>query len=205
MKTEAKPFIQALEQATTTSYGQLKVYEGFLGDKKIILACSAIGVKKASAAAALLIDRYDPVCLIMSGTAGAIDSRLEIGDTVVAVETVFHDRPDDTLTKADEGLLGRCKDGLEESPPDHNRYFGRVATGKSFVRKGQRASIIERLDPLCVDMESAAVAEACTKQGVPFLAVRSISDTEANSGLVVFFKNAVLASTHSFVVVKALL
>ncbi|MCL1847493.1 MAG: 5'-methylthioadenosine/S-adenosylhomocysteine nucleosidase [Coriobacteriia bacterium] len=205
MKTEAKPFIEALEQATVTRLGRLQVYEGLLDGRKLVLACKAVGVKKATAAAEALLERFNPACLVMSGTAGGIDSRLQIGDTVVAAETVFHDRADTTVFAADEGLLTHCHEGLAKDPPQHTVHFGRIATGKAYVVKGQRASIIERLDPLCVDMESAAVAEVCKARDIPFIAVRSISDTEANAGFIVFFKNALQVSRHSFAVVRTLL
>jgi len=205
MKTEAKPFIEVLEEVAASKHGRLQVHEGYLDGERIVLAFGAVGVEKAAAAARLLIERYAVSCLIMSGTAGGIDSSLEIGDTVVAQETVFHDREDEAVFAADDKLLKRCHDGLENHPPGHPVYFGRVATGKEFVRKSQRASIIERVNPLCVEMESAAVAEVCKSHDVPFLAIRSISDTEAKSGLVVFFRYALFASRHSFEVTRALL
>lgn len=205
MKTEAKPFLEALEEVTVSKYGRLSVCEGLLDGERVLLAYGAIGVEKAAAAARLLIERSTPQCLIMSGTAGGIDNNLEIGDTVVALETVYHDRDNEELFAADDNLIKRCQRGLEEHPPPHPVSFGRIATGKDFVKKSQRASIIRRLNPAGVDMESAAVAEVCKDQGVPFLAIRSISDTEAKAGFVVFFKNALFASRHSFVVTRTLL
>jgi len=205
MKTEARPFIEALEWVSVIRYGRLRVYEGILDGRELVVACKAVGVKKAAAAVKLLLERFSPECVVMSGTAGGIDSRLQIGDTVVASETVFHDRADATVFAADEGLLMRCRKGLAKKSPQHPVHFGRIATGKAYVRKGQRASIIKRFDPLCVDMESAAVAEVCRAHNVAFLAVRSISDTEANAGFIVFFKNALRVSRHSCAVVRALL
>ena len=205
IKTEAKPFLEALEQAAVSNCGQLKIYEGYLADKKIALTCSGAGFTKAAAAAQALIERYDASCLIMSGTAGGMDKRLKIGDTAVAEETVYHDIPDGTVYKSDGGLLARCREALERDPPEHPVYFGRIASGKEFIRKKNRASIIERINPLCVDMETAAVAEVCLSGGVPFIAVRSVTDTEDKMGLAVFMKNARSASDHSFAVVKVLL
>ena len=37
-------------------------------------------------------------------------------------------------------------------------------------------------DALCIDMETAAVAHACYLNGVPFIAVRSISDNDKEAG-----------------------
>ena len=205
MKTEAKPFVEALTEATVSKKGSLQIYEGLLDNTKVVLAFNAIGVKKAAAATRFLLKKFDVACLVMSGTAGAIASRLEIGDTVVATETVFHDRNDDTVFPASEDLLGRCREALLKHPVAQPIHFGRVATGKDFVRKSQRAAIISDYNPLCVEMESAAVAQICGEQGVPFLAIRSISDTEAKSGLLSFWRHAKQASESSFLVTRALL
>ena len=205
LKTEAKPFLEALEQASVSRCGRLKIHEGILAGKKTAVARSGAGFSKAATAAGALIGRHDAACLIMSGTAGGIDKRLKIGDTAVAEETVCHDMPDRAAYASDSGLLACCRAALDREPTGRPVYFGRLASGKSFIRKKNRAPIVERFDPLCVDMETAAVADVCLSGGVPFIAVRSVTDTESEPGFIVFLKNARLASENSYFVVKALL
>ena len=205
MKTEAKPFVEVLEDAEVKKRGRVLIHTGSIDGHQIVLACNAVGPVKAAAAASLLIEDYGATNLIVSGTAGGIDNSLEIGDTVVATETVYHDRDNAEVYLSDAKLLERCRVNLEQQPPGHPVCFGRIATGKDFLKQSMRAPIIERLNPLCVEMESAAIAEVCQKFDVPYLAVRTVSDTEAKSGLVVFFKNALLAARHSFAVVRILL
>jgi adenosylhomocysteine nucleosidase len=51
-------------------------------------------------------------------------------------------------------------------------------------------------------METAAAAHVCYANGVPFLAVRSVTDTEDDVGLGSFYENAAFASRNSFLVVE---
>ena len=205
IKTEARPFIRALEHLKVSNCGQLIIYEGYLVGKRIALTHSGAGLKKASAAAQALLESYDTSCFVMSGTAGGMDKRLEIGDTAIAVDMVYHDMPSETVYKSDSGLLDLCRKAIERDPPGHTVHFGRIASGNSFIKTKNRETIIERFNPLCVDMETTAVADVCLSAGIPFIAVRSVTDTEKKSGFLVFFKNARRASRHSFIVVKKLL
>ena len=75
---------------------------------------------------------------------------------------------------------------------------GRTVTGDVFIADDGRESIIERFDPLCCDMETAAAAHACFLLGVPFNCIRAISDTEDEAGLGSFEKNVRFAAEKAF-------
>ena len=61
-------------------------------------------------------------------------------------------------------------------------HTGRIATGDQFVCRATVAQQLVKdltavgLAPLAVEMEGAAVAQVCADYGVPFAAVRTISD-----------------------------
>ena len=82
---------------------------------------------------------------------------------------------------------------------------GRGVTGDQFIDQDQRNSIIERLDPLCVDMESAAVAHVAYANDVPFLAIRAISDTPFNSGLEVYHAHSESAAKQALILFNAMM
>lgn len=67
-----------------------------------------------------------------------------------------------------------------------------------FIADDGRESIIERFDPLCCDMETAAAAHACFLLGVPFNCIRAISDTEDEAGIGSFEKNVRFAAEKAF-------
>ena len=54
---------------------------------------------------------------------------------------------------------------------------GRVATGDWFATKGDRSAWIrDTFHPLLVEMEGCAIAQVCLRNGVKFVAVKSVSD-----------------------------
>ena len=59
---------------------------------------------------------------------------------------------------------------------EHPVRFGRMVTGEAFITDDGRQEINARFAPLTVDMESAAVAHVCHANGVPFLAIRTVTD-----------------------------
>ena len=54
---------------------------------------------------------------------------------------------------------------------------GRVASGDQFIAdKAVKKHIIEICNPACVEMEGAAIAQACAISKIPFLILRCMSD-----------------------------
>ena len=60
-------------------------------------------------------------------------------------------------------------------------------------------------DALCIDMETAAVAHACYLNGVPFIAVRSISDNDKEAGQEAINRNYDKAVQQSYQFVSEML
>jgi adenosylhomocysteine nucleosidase len=71
-------------------------------------------------------------------------------------------------------------------------HRGLLASGDQFVGSAQASGAVCRAlaaaghQPLAVEMEGAAVAQACHDYGVPFAAVRTISDRADNSAHIDF-------------------
>lgn len=76
----------------------------------------------------------------------------------------------------------------------HSILFGTIATGEQFVGNQERERIARKLTPLAVDMETAGAAQVCYVNRVPFVAVRSITDTDLDSGEAAFEGNCERAS-----------
>lgn len=69
-----------------------------------------------------------------------------------------------------------------------------MVSGEKFIDEEGRAQINSKYEPLTVDMETAGVAHACYVNNIPFLAVRTVTDTAANSGTENFDKNCAAAA-----------
>jgi adenosylhomocysteine nucleosidase len=206
LKQEARPYLKALRQKKVFRHRSLRVYMGYISDIPVAVAVGGVRRKKAAKAAKILVELFPQAFMVMSGTAGGLDKRLKIGDTVVATESINHDQPEDeTAYPSASHLLECCQNALEKNPPKQQVLYGRLATGDAFVKKNNRAAIIERFAPLCVDMETAAAAQVCHVNAVPFIAVRSITDIEENVSALTFVRNVAFAARNSFVVVVAML
>lgn len=72
---------------------------------------------------------------------------------------------------------------------DFDLYYGKLATGEQFIEDDGREEIKANINPLGVDMETAAFAQACVACGVRFVALRTVTDTPKERGLNAFHKN----------------
>lgn len=68
-----------------------KFYHGYLGDKEVVVVFSRWGKVAAAVTVSILIEKYHITKLIFTGSAGAIDPRLQVGDVVVGSRLVQHD------------------------------------------------------------------------------------------------------------------
>lgn len=199
---EVAPFLPMIEKAVTREKSMLSIYEGKLADADVAVLYSGVCKVNAAIAAQVLIGECGCGMIINAGTAGAMDETLEIFDTVIGTEYVYHDVAAHILTEfhpwlespaffADEKLLQAAR---LVAAGDERIRFGRMVTGEQFITDDGRASINARFHPLCVDMESAAVAHVCYVNGIPFLAVRTMTDTPAHTGTGAFEENCAQAS-----------
>ena len=149
--------------------------------------------------------------VIFSGVAGSLDERLKVGDVVIGRDIVQHD-VDATAFGYKMGQIPQMKEWAFESDKelvekagnindsDHRIFFGRILTGDQFVsKKDVKIRLGKDFEALCVDMESGAVAQVCTRLGVKFLIIRSISDSitdESDMEYETFVKLAAKNSTR---------
>ncbi|MDZ5253623.1 5'-methylthioadenosine/adenosylhomocysteine nucleosidase [Clostridium sp. LIBA-8841] len=213
---EIMPFIENISAKKTSTFAMLNFYSGnFKGVDVVSLYCGVCKVN-AAIAAQLLIDKFNVTHIIVTGVAGGIDKRLNIGDTVISIEVAYHDVEEGILTeyhpwmrsvyfKGDKSLLEICKKLLDENTFAQKIYFGKIVTGETFINNDIREEIIHNFNPICVDMETGSIAHVCYVNKIPFLAIRSITDTENESGIEVFENNCEMASLNSIEIVKKIL
>ncbi len=125
---------------------------------------SGVGRQRAKRALEQILQSVtSPRCVIAAGYAGALHERLRVGDRVIAREIV--DR---------KGGSWRCSTELLPS----TNLSGRILTSDHLVAEAkEKEQLGESYKALAVDMESAGIAEVCVERGLPFLAIRAISDT----------------------------
>ena len=130
-----------------------------LADDRLRLHLSGMGGANAARAAAVALEAA-PEALISAGFCGALAADLRVGD-LVAADAVVDARTGDRFP-ADPGLLAAAP--------------GRWGTLVSAERVARTPADRARLDGLAVDLESAALARAAADAGIPFLALRAVTD-----------------------------
>jgi adenosylhomocysteine nucleosidase len=134
-------------------------YEGrtfvFFESDEMVAVCGGIGLDAARRAAEAAIALYHPMLLLSAGFAGALDPTLHVGDVFGA--SVVIDARDGSRIEiaAGENILVS---------------FMAVAGAE------QKSALARAYSAQAIDMEAAAVAAAARAHGIPFGAVKVISD-----------------------------
>lgn len=186
--------VELLKNAMTVTketkiYGST-FYSGILDGKEVVVVCCSIGKINAALCASVIIRELNADIVVNVGIAGAMDKRLKVLDVVLSSEAVHHDGdavlakyyPFQKEYKADEKLIALAEKACEKAVNGHSHYTGRIATGDVFVEGGDvRDRIKNDFAPLCVEMEGAAIAQACYMNEKPFLIIRTMSDNADDS------------------------
>lgn len=197
---EVAPFLPIICECKTTEKAMLTFYEGTISKVDVVVLFSGACKVNAAIATQILIDTFHVNAVINAGTAGGMNEELEILDTVISTEVAYHDVASNILTefhpwletvffKADQELLGVAKTAVDKLKRSNRVFWGRMVTGEAFITDEGRQEINEQFEPLTVDMETASVAHVCYVNRIPFIAVRSITDTAAHSGTEYFEEN----------------
>ena len=187
MSVEYRQVAAMLQDTETVQSGPQEFLIGTVGESRVVLLQSGIGKTNAAAGVTNLIMSFRPDCIISTGVAGGIDTRLDVMDVVVGKEICYHDvycgencDPGQVqglpkFFKGDEGLLAVAT-SLET---DVHIVPGLICTGDQFITSRDEMDAIKEKYPqgLAVDMESAAIAQVCHLWKVPTLSFRIISDT----------------------------
>ena len=211
---ELAPFLPLLDRRSVRRQAMLTIHEGWISGVPAAALYSGVCKVNAAIAAQVLIDSCRVEAIINAGTAGGIDPSISIFDTVISTETAYHDVAEDILTEfhpwmdsiwfpGDPFLLSLATQAAQDS--GRPVRFGRMVTGEAFLSGPGTEAVRSAFHPLCADMESAAVAHVCHANGIPFLSIRTITDSADRSAATCFEENCRRASEIAAQVTHALL
>ena len=112
---------------------------------------------------------------------------------------------EDIYFRPDGELLKLCENISKSLSIKSKCHIGRIITGESFITHNERESLIEKFNPLCVDMESASVAHTCYVNNIPFIVIRSMSDVADENGSEAFKSNIDIVALNSIKLVEELI
>lgn len=197
------------------SHGRTYV-TGTMGDNTVVMHQCGIGKVNAAIGASEMISSFAPDAVVSTGVAGGASLSLSVGDVVVSSQTCYHDvycgsevaygqvlgmpaRFDGDAALLAKAVALDCGTRI---------VSGLTVTGDWFVDSREKmAAIIGHFpEAMAVDMESAAIAQACFQRGVPFISFRIISDIPLSDHKASqYFNFWETAADSSFGVTKAFL
>lgn len=188
--TEIKLKMQDIIEKQISS---LKFFQGKINNKECVLVECGIGKVNAARTTQIMIDNFDIEYVINIGTAGGLNETLGVTDVVIGERLVQHDfditafgREKGFITgvgkfiESDKNLVKKCEKVMNELDTE-NKFqvkIGTIASGDLFCTDKILANSIKKeFGADCVEMEGAAIAQICYLDKVPFIVIRSISDS----------------------------
>jgi adenosylhomocysteine nucleosidase len=217
MNEEVELLIADLQDHRSQTQAGVTLHFGVLDGHGVIITEGGIGkVNAAMTTAALIAAGASRV--IFTGVAGGVHPELAVGDLVVSTDCVQHDVdvsvlgyelgviPGEALSwSADEQLRTVALDAAREQ--EGVRVMeGRVASGDQFVASTERVAWLwQTFGAVCTEMEGAAVAQVCARHAIPFVVIRSVSDTASHDANVDYREFMPQMARRAKVVVRAML
>lgn len=171
-------------------------FEGTLNDASVVIVKCGIGKVNAGMCVQILSDLFEVTHVINTGVAGSLNADLDIGDILISTDAVYHDM-DVTIFGyapgqvpgtpsaefvADSHMVELAMESCKAVNPDVTCRKGRVVTGDQFISsKEVKERLINDFGGFCTEMEGCAIAHAATKNNLPFVIIRAISDKADDS------------------------
>ena len=209
MEEELESILDIMDNIEEKEIYGLTFKTGQIEKNKIIVVKCGVGKVNAARVTQILIDTFNVKCVINVGAAGALNPFLNIGDIVIGEKLIQHDF-DITAFDHDKGDIPGVGDyiysdseliekfenaanNLKEK--DYKIKKGIIATGDIFCTDIEmKNKIFSKFDADCVEMEGAAIAQVCYLDNIPFIVIRSISDSPNGNNEIDFDKFVELAS-----------
>ncbi|MDT3959399.1 5'-methylthioadenosine/adenosylhomocysteine nucleosidase [Staphylococcus kloosii] len=209
MEEEVAILKDKLTHLQEVTIAHVKFYKGNLNDTSVVLTQSGIGKVNVAMSTTLLIENFKPSKIINTGSAGALDEELKVGDVVVSEALAYHDADATAfgyqygqipqmpaVFEADKTLLTQSIEAIKAS--NLSAKTGLIVSGDSFIGSNEQRTQIKQnfADALAVEMEATAIAQTCYQFNVPFVVTRAISDL-ANGQAEMSFDEFLKTAAHS--------
>ena len=226
MQQELSAVLAGLPSVQTQVAADREFVLGRWHGQDVVLVLSRIGKVAAATTATVLIERFGVRQVLFTGVAGGVAPRAQVGDVVVARSFLQHDMDASPLfPRYEVPLYGRSRfatdaalttelthavqavlaQGVLDTPTAAELgvqaprvHAGLIVSGDRFVSTRAESLGLQQALPeaLAVEMEGAAVAQVCSDYGVPFAAMRTISDRADDDAHADFLKFVERVASH---------
>lgn len=217
MQEELEEVLKIMSDIEEKEIYGISFVDGKIEKEKVVVVKSGVGKVNAARTTQILIDKLDVTKVINVGSAGALNPSLNIGDIVIANKLIQHDFDITAFNHkkgyitgvgdyiyCDENLINKLKKAANKlGNKAYNIKTGTIASGDIFCTEiNMKNKIYSKFNADCVEMEGAAIAQVCYLDKIPFIVIRSISDSPNGNNAIVFDEFVELASKRCASILK---
>lgn len=209
---------KVLKNTKETVAAQMPFVKGTINNRPVTLAMSGEGKVNAACCAQILIDRFIVDGIINVGIGGSLTPELNIADIVISDDSVQYDMDATAFDyeigeipnlgkrffKADDTLIKYA----EESSKKNNIPYkiGRVMTADLLLSdSAKKEEIVNEFGGIICEMEGAAIAQVCYLNQIPYLIIRSVSDSADEDAKDSINENAIDSSERTVNLVEGII
>ena len=165
MPLEMRPLAKRLDLEKSTVEG-VEVRTGTLDGQPVVGFVTGMGPALATEGIDRLLAAVHPERVVVFGITGAVEDDTPIGAVVMPARVIDH-------------ATGRIH---EHHPPGGEVTAGALWTTGIMTPSGDLPALIEQ-GVIALDMETAAYAESCEREGVPWSVHRAVSDRATDDSI----------------------
>ncbi|MGH9078740.1 MAG: hypothetical protein ACRDYE_01440, partial [Acidimicrobiales bacterium] len=155
MPMELSPLKRKL-RLEKTLVGSLEVYRGMLAEHSVVAIATGMGTSLAAERLGMLLGAVDVEQVVVVGITGAVDDEMAIGSLVLPAVVV-------------NGATGT---EYRPHPLGRGPAQGKMWTSDTLVTDLDVIAGLRDDGVVSLDMETAAIAEVCERQGIPWSVFR---------------------------------
>lgn len=201
MQEEMKEIKNIMTEIEECKIYELTFLKGKVNDTDIVLVEAGVGKVNAARVTQILIDKFEIEAIINVGSAGSAKDELDIGDIVIGKKIVQHDfditafgHPKGFISnvgqyvESDSKLISKMEQTISNFQNNEFKIkIGTIASGDIFCTEiKMKEKIRTKFDADAIEMEGAAIAQVCKLDNVPFIIIRSISDSPNGNNEITF-------------------
>jgi len=177
MKIEAQGLLKAMSQKVIISRECPFICKGTIYEKEVLLIISGVGGQvNARKTTELILNRFTPDMVISAGIAGGTQEEINHNDIVICQSLHSHSLVQEPIF-SDEKMIELSTQVCERE--ELRYHIGRTLTVQKPILESEAKRRVGNTPPFpsIVEMESYEVASVTLGKGIPFLTVRTVSDS----------------------------
>lgn len=217
MQEEMEEIKKIMTEIQEEQIYELKFIKGKISETELVLVESGIGKVNAARVTQILIDKFNIEAIINVGSAGCANDELDIGDIVIGRKIVQHDFDITAFghqkgfisnigqyVESDNKLVAKMEQTIKQIVNDEFKIkIGIIATGDIFCTETKmKEKIRTKFEADAIEMEGAAIAQVCKLDNIPFIVIRSISDSPNGNNEITFDQFLKRASERCAIIIK---